>query len=365
MRECARSGELRAALATGEPLADALEAHVAACARCTRTSAAANRFDARLDAAMAELVTDALPPSTLAVARTAPPAPGRRPSPGMLAGAIVAAAVMAFAVVGVVTTGATLSNAIRDGAAPGSGSTDPGLEAIDCYLGDPVVDVVAEGDGPKVRIAYCVDGTDRLPVAGQHVVTCVQSGSGSAPQDHDATYLAACSRVEDVRAATDRATEVEELPGAPSAPFRTWDEARAAVRWTVQEPGWLPEGYDLAALQGFAAASDPGAIGTVVAIYLRDGTPLSIEQFAIGDSDDFRVELELPRRDIGAVTTGRTMVGQLGALWADGVAVQTGSGLQAETLVLTWRNDRVGFRITARDGDLDALRRIGASLGEG
>jgi len=363
MRECARSGELRAALATRETLADGLAAHVAGCARCTRITAGANRFDARLDAAMAELVTDALPPSTLAVARTAPPSPGRRPSIGMLAGTLVATAVVVFAVVGVVTTGATLSNSFRDGAIPGSGSTDGRIETIDCYLGDPVVDVMAEGDGPMVQIAYCFDGSRSVSV-DHRVVTCVRSGNGSARQDHYPSYLAACSRVEDVGAVTDPETEVEALPIAPSDPFRTWDDARAAVPWAA-EPGWLPHGYNLAALQGFTAVSDPDAIGTVVAIYLHNGTPLSIEQFAIADSGDFRVELELPRRDIDDVTTGRTTVGRLGAFWADGVAVQTGQGLQAQTLVLTWSDGRVGFRITARDTDLDALRRIGASLGEG
>ena len=51
MRRCPRSDEVRQSLAAEEPLAPDLSAHVAACADCTKASAAARRFDARLDAA--------------------------------------------------------------------------------------------------------------------------------------------------------------------------------------------------------------------------------------------------------------------------------------------------------------------------
>lgn len=104
----------------------------------------------------------------------------------------------------------------------------------------------------------------------------------------------------------------------------------------------------------------------MVATYLRNGTPLSIDQFVIADPDAFRIELTIPGDDLGAVSTGRTMVHQHHAFWAAGVVAETsgGPGLDVDTLVLTWSDDRVGYRITARIDDLEAVRRIAASLDE-
>jgi hypothetical protein len=134
----------------------------------------------------------------------------------------------------------------------------------------------------------------------------------------------------------------------------------------VLRPGWLPAGYDLVTLQGFAPPSDPEAIGSVVATYLRDGVPLSIEQFTIADPDAFRIELNGTGNALDLVTTGRTTVDGRAAFWADGVQILTVGGPDSDVeMILTWSDGRVGYRITGRYLDLDDLRRISTSLDEG
>lgn len=382
MRRCGRSEELREALAAEEPMGQSLAAHVAACAECVQIRGAARRFESGLDTAMAELVTDALPPSTVIVARTAPRSALRRPSPGIVVSAVATAGLVAFAVVGVVATGASISEAVRGDSAAGSDASDEYLDRVDCYLGESTVDVTVErvGDAaPRAVVAYCM-GVEGMEVDRRAAVTCVRSQSRDAAArmqrrageageafevDADRAYLGACTRVEDGDAA-DHAPEAGTILAVPAAPFGSWDEAAAGVAWPVLRPGWLPDGYQLAALQGFAAPSEPEAIDSVVATYLRNGSPLSIDQFVVVDPDAFRIQLTIPGDELGKVSTGRTTVGEHPAFWASGVVVPTvgGPGSDVDALVLTWRDDGVGYRITAQSDDLDALRRLAESLTE-
>jgi len=368
VRDCRRSEELREALAAEEELTPGLAAHLAGCAACTRIAAAAGRFESSLDAAMATLVTDALPPSTAAVARTAPRASRGWSSPRILAGAIVTVALGAFAAVGVVTTGTSISNAIIHGS---SGTEPNDGETVDCSFGEAAVEVLAIDDSDpagEVTIAYCFEVLPRVPVDHDYSVSCIRAvdglpipGTGS-----DAGYLGACTRVEvGTRPMDAPATGTEDV--VPSAPFASWDEARRATAWPVLRPRWLPAGYDLATLQGFASSTDPETNESLVATYLRHGVPLSVEQFAIADPDAFRVELNVKGNGLKGVTTGRTTVDGHAAFWADGVEIMTvtGPGSDVDTLLLTWSDGRVGYRITGRDLELDHLRRIATSLDEG
>jgi hypothetical protein len=362
VRSCPRSDELRAALAAEEPPSHELARHVSTCAVCTRIAAAANRFEALLDAAMGDLVTDALPPSTAAVARSAPPATRRRPAPGIMASAIVTVALGAFAAVGVVTTGTTISEAIRAGSAgPEPAATVP----AGCTTGVPEVEVDAPAQGEaisEVKITYCLS---RLPVVsvggGGDGVSCVRRGSSSLARDED--YLGACTLVETRSAQPEPSAGPT---GVPSAPFRTWDDAREAAPWAAA-PDWLPTGYLLVALQGFGPSSDPGAIDSLIATYLTDGMPLSIEQFATDEADAFRIELSVVRTDLDAVTTGRTTVRGHTAIWATGIRSESAvvPMVDPDMIVLAWTDGQVGYRLSARGLDLEALRRVGASLDEG
>ena len=381
MRDCRRSGELRDALAAEERLAPDLAAHVAGCAACTRVAAAANRFDSSLDAAMAGLVTDALPPSTAAVARTAPPASRGWSAPRILASAVVTIALGAFAAVGVVAMGASVSDAILDGSTR-AGAQETPHDTADCAFSEPDVEVIAVGDAASagdVIVAYCLETVPSQTAAGDEAgVTCVRfvgdlGSHASIPLPSPtrsggtigAAYLGACTYAESRPVASDAPDAGASL--APTAPFASWDEASLATAWPVLRPHRLPDGYDLVSLQGFAPGTDPEAIESVFATYLRHGTPLIIDEFLVDDADALRIELTVWGDELDGVTTGRTTVNGHAAFWAVGPGIQTGGGPggETETIVLTWSDGRVGYRIAGKDVDLDDLRRVATSLDDG
>ena len=378
MRRCPRSEELRQALAAQVPLTSGLAEHVAACAVCAKISAAARRFDARLDAAVADLVTDALPPTTAMAARMAPNATRRRPTPGTLASTLLAGAFVIFAAVGVAATGASLSDAMRSGSAVEPEATDSDLDRVDCYIGGAMVEVTVErtgGVGPEDVVAYCFEV--QTVADREAAMICAQSTAGAAAAraaresaeagdpvavDVGAGNTLACELAEGADG-SERPIEAD-TPPPPSSQFDSWDEAAAATAWPVLRPGWLPDGYQLAALQGFAASNDRKRVDSVAATYLRNGILLSLDQFEITDPGDPAVELGLPGSELGEVSAGQTTVGDHPAFWATGVVAVPGSGPATEVhaLVLGWNDGGVGYRITARNEDLDTLERIAESL---
>jgi len=379
MRRCARAEGVRQALAADGLVAGDLAAHVAACSECAGIHAAARRFQARLDTATAELITDALPPSTAIVARTAPPVSRRRSSLSMLLSAVASTALVAFAVVGIFVTGASLTGSLNGMSGAGPGTSEQDLETVDCYLGDPSVQVETSGLGdgiPGAVIAYCFGAVDTAGADRARAISCArrvdseqearrarEAGETPGHDAEDLTYLGACTRVVDVEVRNVDPTDEGSADMEPSVPYRSWDDVAATVGWPVYRPGWLPDGYELAALQGFGPPADREAIDSVVATYLHSGNPLAIEQFVIADPDAFRIELSLDDDELGGVTTGQTTVGEHVAFWADGVVVTSGGpGQDVDALVLTWTDSGIGYRITSRSDDLDALRRIGESL---
>ena len=379
MRRCARSEEVRRALAADGHVAGDLAAHVAACSECAGIHAAARRFQARLDAATAELITDALPPSTAIVARTAPPVSRRRASPGMLLSAVASAALVAFAAVGILVTGASLTESLNGGSGAGPEASGQDLETVDCYLGDPSVhvDTSSLGDAsPGATVAYCFGAVDTAGDDRARAISCARSldgereirrawetGETPGPAASDPTYLGACTMVVDVEVRDVDLPEDGSTDRVPSVPLTSWDGADAVVGWPLLRPGWLPEGYDLVVLQGFGPATDRGAVDWVAATYLRAGSPLTIDQFVVADPDAFRVELNVSGDQLADVTTGQTTVGNHSAIWADGVvATSGGPGQDVDAVVLTWTDGELGYRITSRSDDLDALRRFGESL---
>lgn len=357
MRSCPREAVLREAFAAETPLDPPLEAHVATCEACARIRAQARRFEDRLDAAVAEMVTDALPAATLPAARA-----GRVPASGgglprVLLGIVATAALASFAVIGVISVGASISDAMRGvGAAPSVGG-----DAGDCHLGDPDVEVTSEvlaTDQDLARVAYCIGVT----VGEPRELVCAAQVRPARPQDLDA-HLEACSRVVDV----------EDVPpdgrgeAAASIPLGSWDAAADRVGWPLRRPGWVPDGYQLAALQGFFAPEEAGGIESVLATYLRNGIALGVEQFAISDPETFRIELNVDAGDLTEISTGQTTVDGRTAFWASGVGmVSTGlPSLDRGSLLLTWSDGRTGFRITSGTLDLETLQRVADSLAPG
>ncbi len=377
MRRCARAEEVRRALAEDELLSGELATHAATCSECARISAAARRFHARLDAATAELVTDSLPANTPMAARMAPSATGRRSSPGVLLSAIASTALVAFAAVGIVVAGVSLTDALQGGAGAREAAGQD-LDPVDCYLGDPTVNVAAGNDGvsavPGAVIAYCFGVVEAGVDDRARAISCARATSSMAAHRRareawetaspaasgDPAYLGACTMVVDVEVTHE---EPADEASVPSVPLASWENADEETDWSVFRPGWLPDGYDLAALQGFGTPADLGTVSSVVATYLRSGSPLTIEQFAIADPDAFRIELSIPGDQLRDVSTGRTTVDGHPAFWADGVVVTaSGPGQDIDALVLTWTNGATGYRITSRTEDLESVRRIGGSL---
>jgi hypothetical protein len=379
MHRCAQSDDVRAALANDLHLSDELGTHVASCPECSGIHAEARRFAARLEAATAELITDALPPNTSAIARAAPSAVRRRASAGVLLGTLASATLVVFAAVGVVVTGVSLADSLqgRQGGGPDTGG-EP--ETLDCSLGDPTIEITAEDlgmtGGSGAVIAYCfgevVDATvdearaiscARSIAAGQEARREAEAAGISRPGTVDLTYLGACTRVVDVEVHGPDPEAGASTGAGSSVPLVTWERADGAASWQLLQPRWLPEGYELAALQGFGSRGEDESIAAVSATYLRAGSAVIIEQFLLPESDGFRIELSIPEDQLDGVSTGQTTVGEHAAFWADGmVATSGGAGFDVDHLVLTWAHDGIGYRITARFDDLDVLRRIGESL---
>lgn len=388
MRRCPRSEEIRQSLAAEEPLAPGLAAHVAACAECANAKAAARRYDARLSAAMTDLVTDALPPITVMAARMAPRATRRRLTPGTVVSTVIAGAFVVFAAVGVVTTGVSISDAMRSGAAADPEAPEQDLDRVDCYLGGSMVEVTVErigGAGPEGTVAYCF-GVEELDADRDAAMTCAESEAAAAAarrareadrmaresagasdsfteDDGEVESVGACTLDEEADAA-DRPIDADPPPALPSTQLDSWDEAAATTAWPVVRPGWLPDGYQLAALQGFAALNDREAVDWISATYLRNGILLSFDQFEIADPDDPGVELSLPGFELGEVSAGQTTVGDHPAFWAAGVVAAPGgtAGSEVHALVLSWNEGGIGYQISARNEDLDTLERIAESL---
>jgi hypothetical protein len=378
MRSCGRTDELRATAAAEEELSPSLAAHVAACTECATAWAAARRFESGLDAALGELVTDALPPTTVVASRSAPRASGGPRWTGVALGALATTALAAFAAIGVLNVVGSAFDTVGGRLGGGPAPADQATDTVDCHLGDATVDVTVEEIGAadaRTSIAYCIGNPividSRAAAERENAITCVRSveRAGSGPVvldvrevDRDG-YLGACTHLRDVEPVPDAG----DLIPAPSRPFGSWDAAVEAVGWPVLVPQWLPKGYELAALQGFGVPTDPSAIDSVVANYLRNGTLLTIDQFAIHDPATFSIELTIPGDALGDVATGQTVVGDSPAFWAQGVVEFTSGGpnLNVETLVLTWSDGEVGYRIASRSDDLETLRRIGEALGKG
>ncbi len=155
MRRCRQREQLTSALAAEEPISRELSGHAASCADCTAVLAAGRRFEGHLQAAMDQLITDALPPETLAAARMGAPAGRRSQLPRLVLSGLSAAALLLFAAVGVAATGVGVLGALADRSPVTEGELRHG-NFSECY----VTEVLARGhdhaSGETATVEHCL-----------------------------------------------------------------------------------------------------------------------------------------------------------------------------------------------------------------
>lgn len=147
------------AMAAEEQLSRELSEHAASCTECTSVLAAGRRFEGHLEAAIDQLITDALPLETLAAARMGAPAGRRSQLPRLVVSGVSAAVLLLFAAVGVAATGAGVLDALADRA--------------------PVAeDELLHGDISECYVTEAVRGTDHASSVTTAVEHCLVNASG-------------------------------------------------------------------------------------------------------------------------------------------------------------------------------------------
>ena len=151
---------------------------------------------------------------------------------------------------------------------------------------------------------------------------------------------------------------------AVSHAFTSWEEAENAVPWAVA-PERLPAGYELSALQGFAAPFGSGDIDSIVAIYLSSSGMLTIDQFYIARPEAFDIALTLPQHLPPEVSSGEVRIGDGTGYWSGAVIVEDPVGearVDRDAIVLTWAEGTNGYRVTGRGVNLETLLTIAESM---
>lgn len=161
MRRCRQSEQLRQLLAAEERIGPELSRHAAGCAGCTAILAAARRFEGSLEAAIDELITDALPPETLAAARMGAPRGRKSQFPRLVFSGASAGVLLLFAAVGVAATGAGMMDRLGDRSVDSEGLVYG--QFSECY----VTEVLARR-------------TDQAPSVTTTVEHCLVDASGGA-----------------------------------------------------------------------------------------------------------------------------------------------------------------------------------------
>lgn len=153
--------------------------------------------------------------------------------------------------------------------------------------------------------------------------------------------------------------------------FDDWEAARAAVDFTLREPGWTPVGFWLSALQSFVPDA-PGlglAPQSVVATFSApDGSDAYywVDQFVIARPEEFDIASTLPVAG-AEIPHGVVQVAGVSALWSGAVMTLDGTGQQLgwdrSVTVLTWADGNVGYRLEGKGVTLVDLVRVAESLG--
>lgn len=150
--------------------------------------------------------------------------------------------------------------------------------------------------------------------------------------------------------------------------FDTWAQASAQAAFAVREPGWIPDGYWLSALQSFQppATPDGDLLDSIVATYTGpDGDYLIVDQFWLADPSLFDLDRYLSQPPAG-IGHGVVMVASHSGRWQAGKLTLDDAGNPARwdpsVTVLAWVGGQKAFRLEGHGPDLAALVRVGASL---
>jgi len=150
--------------------------------------------------------------------------------------------------------------------------------------------------------------------------------------------------------------------------FDTWAQASARAAFAVREPGWIPDGYSLSALQSFqpSATADGGLLDSIVATYTGpNGDYLIVDQFWLADPSLFDLDRYLPQPPAG-IGHGVAMVASHSGRWQAGTLTLDDAGNPARwdpsVTVLAWLDGQRAFRLEGRGPDLAALVRVGANV---
>jgi hypothetical protein len=150
--------------------------------------------------------------------------------------------------------------------------------------------------------------------------------------------------------------------------FDTWAQASAQATFAVREPGWIPDGYWLSALQSFqpSATPDGDLLDSIVATYTGpNGDYLIVDQFWLADPSLFDLNRYLPQPPAG-IGHGVAMVASHSGRWQAGKLTLDDAGNPARwdpsVTVLAWLDGQKAFRLEGHGPDLAALVRVGASV---
>lgn len=147
--------------------------------------------------------------------------------------------------------------------------------------------------------------------------------------------------------------------------YADWAEAAAALEW-ARQPGWIPSGMRLEALQGFSPPTEPNAVDSLIATYLAgSGERLELDQFYIARPEAFDIKLTLPGNLPPDIGRGEVVIERVTAWWAEAVGTMEPdgtAGLDRGATVLTWSEGSIGYRLTGYAIDVATLTKVAESL---
>lgn len=397
MHSCPRAEEVRRLLAAEEALSRELVGHVADCTICGALSARERQLDAAID----DLVTDALPPETLIAARQ--PLQVMRVSPALrlIGSGVAAVAIALFAVVGVAASGLVLTGVWS---VPGTGADPEALQRdfTACYVDDAHAPDVERAGDFSVVVQHCLgDASDDLTGLDFEIVTvfnrdaeavtaCLRDrgwqvdpvlepggrflvpppnapSGGEAERYHD--DLDACSHLAAGGSLDPAPSPSAGVVAIEPQHFASWRDAEVAAGWQLLQPTDLPRGFRLTALQAFTLPHAPdGRTDDVVASFTgTGGGPISFSQARVADPAAFSFERSIPSPPADIELERIDIAGSLGYVMT-GVPVTNEAGGDAgwdrDATVLVWQSSDVVYRLEGRHIAPEALLAIAGSLRE-
>lgn len=209
----------------------------------------------------------------------------------------------------------------------------------------------AVGAVAVVAVALSVDPTTRPSVAEPPVAPAASARPGPT-----------------IAVANARSGTANGLVPAREFRFDTWAQASGQAMFPLRQPGWIPAGFWLSALQSFQppAASDDTPLDSIVATYTGpDGTYLIVDQYWLVEPEGFDLDRTLPVQPDGVAQVVAEVAGKA-ARWQAGKMNLDDAGnpvrWDGSVTVLTWLDGQQGYRLEGQGPDLATLIRVGEGL---